>query len=314
MNAVMRTLHVSTSTATATQPAFAQAIGIATIHRPRRASTWQATATSRPPSSTPPAVKPAKNAARTFRLAPSDFAFLWEECKRCFYLKAHGNMYRPRAPFPSVFSTIDTAMKHHFRGLRTTDLLPDMPPGVFLCEDDDAWVESMPITPPNHTNSVFIRGMIDCLVRFEDNTYGIVDFKTSSVAKSSKLYARQLHAYATALQNPSPGCELQQCTISDLGLVVYSPADFHTPTSDNRHVAAALTGQLTYAHIPYDYAAFETFLSQVLDVLALPEAPPPPRPTNTRSRSRSRSQPFSSCPYCTYLHDAQMHGLIPERL
>lgn len=96
----------------------------------------------------------------TFRLAPSDFAFLWEECKRCFYLKAHGQLYRPRAPFPSIFGAIDIAMKRHFRGLRTTSILPDMPPGVFLCEEDDAWVESLPITVPNHSTSVYIRGMV----------------------------------------------------------------------------------------------------------------------------------------------------------
>lgn len=102
--------------------------------------------------------------SRTFRLAPSDFAFLWGECKRCFYLKAHGQLYRPRAPFPTIFGTIDLEMKRHFRGLRTTDLLPDMTPGTFLCEDQDAWVESKPIRPAKHTDSVFIRGMVRFLL------------------------------------------------------------------------------------------------------------------------------------------------------
>lgn len=95
-----------------------------------------------------------------FRLAPSDFAFLWEECRRCFYLKAHKTLYRPRAPFPSIFGSIDLAMKRHLRGLRTTDVIPDMPPGIFLCEDNDAWVECRPIVPPRHERSVYIRGMV----------------------------------------------------------------------------------------------------------------------------------------------------------
>jgi hypothetical protein len=96
------------------------------------------------------------------RLAPSDFAFLWEECRRCFYLKAHKKLFRPRAPFPSIFSTIDLEMKRHMRGLRTTDVIPSMKPGVFLCEDNDAWVECTPITPPGRSGSVFIRGMVRC--------------------------------------------------------------------------------------------------------------------------------------------------------
>jgi hypothetical protein len=94
------------------------------------------------------------------RLAPSDFAFLWEECRRCFYLKAHKKLFRPRAPFPSIFNTIDLEMKRHMRGLRTTDVIPSMKPGVFLCEDNDAWVECSPITPPGRSGSVFIRGMV----------------------------------------------------------------------------------------------------------------------------------------------------------
>ncbi len=97
---------------------------------------------------------------QTFRLSPSDFAFLWEECKRCFYLKAHKKMYRPRAPFPSIFGTIDLAMKLHLRGLPTHELLPDMPKGTFLCENEDAWVECKPFSPPGHQKSVFIRGMV----------------------------------------------------------------------------------------------------------------------------------------------------------
>ncbi len=106
------------------------------------------------------AVKKPKADIKSFRLAPSDFAFLWEECQRCFYLKAHKKLYRPRAPFPSIFGAIDLAMKMHLRGLPTHELLPEMPKGVFLCEKEDAWVECKPITPPGHENSVYIRGMV----------------------------------------------------------------------------------------------------------------------------------------------------------
>lgn len=138
---------------------------------------------SRPPKWTARAGAPiptssVEKKSPVFRLAPSDFAFLWEECKRCFYLKAHGQLYRPRAPFPSIFGTIDVAMKRHFRGLHTTSVLPDMPPGVFLCEEEDAWVESLPITVPNHSASVYIRGMVCSLIAL--TCYYRTPFRTSS--------------------------------------------------------------------------------------------------------------------------------------
>ena len=139
-------------------PAFVQAIplhalrSIPTQSRTKqRAPRWR----SQLHTSSRRAIEPT-----TFRLAPSDFAFLWEECPRCFYLKVHRKMYRPRAPFPSIFSNIDMAMKRHFKGLRTQDVLPEMPPGTFLCDEEDAWVECEPIRPPGRRHSVYIRGMV----------------------------------------------------------------------------------------------------------------------------------------------------------
>lgn len=149
---------------------------------------------------------------------------------------------------------------------------------------------------------------VDCLVRFDDGTFGVIDFKTSQAAKSSSTYSRQLHAYALAIENPSTQSELLQGTVSDMGLVVYTPKDFHTPATENGDIAAALTGDLTYVQVPRDDKAFEGFLSEILDVLILPEAPPPPPPPPKRKWGAS----FSSCPYCQFLHDAKMRGLIHE--
>jgi PD-(D/E)XK nuclease superfamily len=260
--------------------------------RGARAARWRAAST------------PAGAAPGPVRLAPSDFAFLWEECRRCFYLKAQKQLYRPRAPFPSIFSAIDLAMKRHLRGLRTTDVLPEMKPGVFLCEDDDAWVECAPIVPPGCTRPVFIRGMLDCLVRFDDGTFGVIDFKTSDASRSSALYSRQLHAYAAAIERPAPGSELVQGTVSDLGLVIYQPDAFTAlaPTG------AAMTGSLTYVNIPRDDDAFVAFLGSVMRIVEADDPPPPPKPTK-----KSWASVVTSCPYCQFLHDASAKRHLPQQ-
>lgn len=138
------------------------------LHRPSAGTTAVATlppppaaaAASSPTVADAPSPAAPGSGGRAFRLAPSDFAFLWESCARCFYLKAHGMLYRPRTPFPSVFNTIDLEMKRYFRGRLTGEVLPAMPPGEFLCEDDDAWVESVPLSIPGHSSTVYIRGKV----------------------------------------------------------------------------------------------------------------------------------------------------------
>lgn len=50
---------------------------------------------------------------KNLTLAPSAFGFLYDECRACYYSDVHGLRKRPRLPFPSIFSTIDRAMKQH---------------------------------------------------------------------------------------------------------------------------------------------------------------------------------------------------------
>lgn len=134
----------------------------------------------------------------------------------------------------------------------------------------------------------------------------MIDFKTSSVSKSSKIYSRQLHAYAVAIENPSDKSELVQGKVSNMGLVVYSPSQFNTPQLPGGRFSAALTGDLSYVHIPRNDDEFMQFLGKIADVLALPEAPNPP-PKNKSSWTGT----FTSCPYCQFLHDAGRLDHIP---
>lgn len=157
---------------------------------------------------------------------------------------------------------------------------------------------------------MLIKNQVDCLVRFDDDTFGIVDFKTSSSVNSGSTYSRQLHAYTLALENPSLNSELEQGTVSDMSLIVYSPKEFHTPTQETGGFTAALTGDLTYLRVPRDDQTFLTFLTKITDVLTRPEAPPPPPPR--RKWGSGSGGTFSSCPYCQYLHDAHEHGFIPS--
>lgn len=144
-------------------------------------------------------------------------------------------------------------------------------------------------------------------MRHEDGTFGVIDFKTSSVSKTATTYARQLHAYAHAIENPSENSELIQGTVTDMGLVVFSPSTFHTPIREDGSFAGGLTGELSYVHVERDDKAFLKFIGNILDVLDKKEAPPAPKPKKTGWNTGK----YSCCPYCNYILEAQATGCMP---
>jgi hypothetical protein len=118
-----------------------------------------------------------------------------------------------------------------------------------------------------------LSGRFDSVVEFDDGTYGVIDFKTSSArGEHIPLYSRQLHAYAYALEHPAAG-QLALTPITKLGLLVFEPGSFvHRPDQ-----TAHLAGKLTWIEVPRDDGAFLEFLQQVVAVVAQP-APPEPAP------------------------------------
>ncbi len=201
---------------------------------------------------------------KTWALSPSDFAFLWDECARCFYKKVVLKQPRPRTPFPKVFSMIDGAMKDFYVGERAEALAVGAPTGVI--GSPDRWVKSAPLTVPACASQLVIRGRLDALVACDDDTVGVIDFKTAEPSGSHiATYSRQLHAYGMSLERPSSG---RGTTVSSLGLLCFSPDEYEA--SEKR---AALLGEVTWIEVPRNDDAFQAFLRKVALVLENPEPP-----------------------------------------
>ena len=205
--------------------------------------------------------------AENWRLSPSDFAFLWRECRRCYYLKVVRKFNRPSSPMPSIFNKIDSMMKNYFAEKTTRDISPDLPDGTV--EFGEKWVQSEPISVPGHQSTCFIRGKFDTVVRFEDDSYGVIDFKTTAMkGGDSSVYSRQLHSYAYSLEHPAPG-KLGLAPVTRLGLLCVEPVEMLSFGEG----AYAYRAQPTWVECPRDDRAFLGFLGQVLDVLDSPEPP-----------------------------------------
>jgi len=215
--------------------------------------------------------------SQTFKLSPSDFAFLWNECKRCFYLKIVKNIARPSTPMPTIFVKIDSIMKDYFKHKCTTEFDKSLSKGKV--EFGDKWIQSQILDHKETDNKFFIKGKTDTVVRFDDGTFGIVDFKTSKIrTENIEKYSRQLHAYALALEKPEIG-KPHLYPIKKLGLLVVEPTSMLGNDKE-----CFFKNSISWQPIEKDYNKFKNFINEMMKVLSLPEAP--------------KASP--KCQWCTY--------------
>ncbi len=213
-----------------------------------------------------------------YKLSPSELTFLYEGCKFCFWLKIKHGVPQPTMPMPAIFSVIADLQDRYYSGKRTEDFCKELPPGVMHLGEE--WVESQPISFEGMEDQCFIKGRFDAVVKFDDKSYGIIDFKTSKPSEDKALmYGRQLQAYAYALENPSSNSHYLK-PITKMGLLFFTPDSFDQPDFENQ----VFTGKMTWVEVKRDDDKFLKFLKEVVDLLK--EEKPP--------------QPDSNCGWCRY--------------
>jgi hypothetical protein len=121
---------------------------------------------------------------------------------------------------------IDEQMKACCDGRRTETLAADMPAGVF--EFGERQVESQPVAVhlPDAVYRCVIRGRLDTVVRLDACGYAVVDVRAGERRDELLPFlARQLRAYAYALEHPAPGA-MALSPVTRLGLLVFEPEKF----------------------------------------------------------------------------------------
>jgi hypothetical protein len=142
----------------------------------------------------------------TYNLSPSDLTFLWDECKRCFYLKVKHNIGY-KGPFPGMFGRMGNLTSNYYLDKPSSELSPALPAGVVKYREK--WVKSVPISFPELTAQCIIKGRFDAIMAFEDGSYGIIDYKTSD-ASEEKSCVLQPAIIRLCLRpgEPGSGCTL----------------------------------------------------------------------------------------------------------
>lgn len=158
---------------------------------------------------------------KIYKLSPSDFKYLWEDCKHCFWRKVVEGVALPSIGMPAIFGKMNNLVQDKVIDMNLKDINPDLPSGIF--EHKERYLKSKPV--PN-SEGVFISGRFDLLTKFDDGTHGIIDLKiTNPNSKTLYKFANQLHAYKYALEHPAYGQDKLVDKISKMGLVIMSPED-----------------------------------------------------------------------------------------
>lgn len=192
-----------------------------------------------------------------YKLSPSDFAYLWEDCKYCYYLKVKSGVYQPSMPMPGVFSAINTRLQGNLVGKNLKSLLKDLPDGEVIIQE--GWVESVLIPG----TSVYIKGKYDLLVKNPDGTHTLVDLKISQPGEDKiEKYRTQLSAYKYALENPKDGGSIK---ITKLALLIFYPDQVFFEEG-----IVALDFPHTWLEVPPGEENFLSFVKEVDTLLSGP--------------------------------------------
>jgi len=151
-----------------------------------------------------------------YKLSPSDFKYLWVDCKFCFYQKVKLGIPPHSGAFPAIFGRMNTLLQNSIMGMNLRDIHPDLPSGIVAIQE--GFLRSKPVSG---ADDCYISGRFDILSKLDDGTYSVVDFKITKPDEDQvQKFASQLHGYKFALENPAEG---EPIKISKMGLISVSP-------------------------------------------------------------------------------------------
>ena len=139
---------------------------------------------------------------KVIELSPSSLDFQINKCHRCFYLSKKLGIQINNFP-PPVFSQLDLIQKDFFIDKDTSFISEELPKGRFLQDNELPKKVSSSLLKDKKGRNFKLVGIPDLVIKFEDSTYGIIDFKTTRISeKKADFYKFQLEAYATIFENP----------------------------------------------------------------------------------------------------------------
>ena len=197
---------------------------------------------------------------REVRLSPSNLNYEDRRCDRCFAEAANGESW-PQGPFPGIFAKLDSQQRRYFTDRSSSDVDPTLPPGTL---HNGGRVQSAPHTIGGVDFT--IRGSMDALLRFDDGSVGVVDFKSSTAPQLGDAYRPQLAAYQWALSRPASDDPEE---VSVAGLLVFAPESMVDTEQGRAYLVST-----TWIPVEIEDGWFENFLGRIAPLIQEPKEAP----------------------------------------
>jgi len=190
-----------------------------------------------------------------YKLSPSDFKYLYEDCKHCFWQKVKHGISLPSIGMPGVFSKMNSLLQNAIIGMDLTEINKTLPAGKI--EVKEGFLKSKPIPP---ANECFISGRFDIASELDDGTYAVIDFKiTDPTEDKIQKFFSQLHAYKFALENPAYGAAKK---VSKMGVIAINPEEITFPGEN-----VIFKAKPQWFEIKEDMGRFYSFIEEVSKLL-----------------------------------------------
>ncbi len=194
---------------------------------------------------------------KLYKLSPSDFKYLWEDCKHCYYRKIKLGIPPPYGAFPAIFGRMNSLLQNSVMGLNLKDIHPDLPSGIV--EIQEGFLKSVPVPG---AEDCFISGRFDILTKLDDGTYSVIDFKITSPNEDQiRKFSSQLHAYKFALENPADGST--PIKVSKMGLISVTPDEI-----EHINVKLVFTASPKWHPVDEDMDGFYKLIKKISTVLS----------------------------------------------
>ncbi len=196
---------------------------------------------------------------KIFNFSPSEFAFGFESCKRCFYDKKV-NGIELKTFFPAMFSKFDSMQKNYYHSKSSKVISDELEEGEIISNYNK--MLNSQILYDLKERPFTMSGKIDAYIKHKD-TFTIVDFKTTMINENKiGTYATQLQSYALIMEKPREG-SLKLTPIKGLGIFCFDPSNISKANDKNCNIHM----NTKWFDIPRDDGNLIKYITKIQDVL-----------------------------------------------